>query len=188
VVVVGFPFLAFSGRQMALDVSDDTGLTRLQIWREGLVLFSQAPLLGIGQGQYADEAGMVAHNSFLHCYTELGMFGGTLFLGAFLQGFRMLFRMGAPGAASDAFLFRLRPYLSGMVAGTVIGMFSLSRAYSLPTYLMLALLAAYQRLAAVGRAPASLRFDGAFVRRSLIAGALFLMFTWLFVRVFVRWS
>ena len=57
-------------------------------------LLRQAPLFGIGVGKYEDEVGLVAHNSFVHAYTELGIFGGALFLGAFVYPLGTLHRLG----------------------------------------------------------------------------------------------
>ena len=75
----------FGGRQTTVDVSskEDTSQNRIQAWAEGLAVFRQAPLFGIGMDEYAEQFRMAAHNSFVHTYVELGFFGGTLFSGAF---------------------------------------------------------------------------------------------------------
>ncbi len=97
IAAVALPLLlvAFKGRMTSLDqaMDTDTGQSRVQLWSMGLALFRQQPLFGIGCQNYADEAGQVAHNSFLHAFTELGFFGGALFLGAFAAALIMLYRL-----------------------------------------------------------------------------------------------
>src|SRR5260370_10175657 len=86
-------FVLFAGRQTTLSTVEGTGQDRIQLWSEGLGLFREAPLFGIGQGEYADRVGLVAHNSFVHCFAELGFAGGALFLGAFGSALVMLGRL-----------------------------------------------------------------------------------------------
>ena len=75
----------FGGRATTVNVSStgDTSQERIQMWAEGFSLFRQAPLFGIGMNQYAEHFLLVAHNSFVEMYVELGFFGGTLFSGIF---------------------------------------------------------------------------------------------------------
>jgi O-antigen ligase len=162
------------GRQTDVNLSDteDSAQARIQLWREGLELFKTAPVFGIGKGEYEEEVVQVAHNSFVHCFTELGMFGGTLFTGAFFLAGWSLHKAGVHGKgvlAPD--LLRLRPYLLAAVLAYVVGMFSLSRAYIVPTYLMLGLADAYLALPGVAgrmRAPKmSLKLVGVLVLVSL---------------------
>jgi len=55
---------------------------RVDIWREGLAVFSEHPLLGIGSGAFrtAVKSGMVAHSVFLSVLVEVGMIGFILFV------------------------------------------------------------------------------------------------------------
>jgi O-antigen ligase len=55
---------------------------RVYIWREGIVVFSEHPLLGTGSGAFrtAVEAGKVAHNSFLSILVDVGIVGFILFV------------------------------------------------------------------------------------------------------------
>ena len=76
--------VVFSMREDAM--TSGTGQSRVQLWAEGLAMFKQSPLWGIGYGQYYEELGHVAHNSFLHCFTELGLFGGAFFWGVLFSG------------------------------------------------------------------------------------------------------
>jgi O-antigen ligase len=54
---------------------------RARIWQEGLAVFAERPILGVGSGAFrgAVESNRVAHNSFLSILTELGLVGFVLF-------------------------------------------------------------------------------------------------------------
>lgn len=182
-VLVPALFLLFAGRQTDLTSSEHTAQERLQLWSEGLALFKRAPLFGIGQGMFEDEAGLVAHNSYLHCFTELGLFGGMFFLGAFFAALWSLHRLGSCLPANGAGeLKRLHPYLTAMTAGYAACIMSLSRAYIAPTYLLLALVTAYLSLLAHGRPLPLPTFDLRFLRRLATVSAIFLIAMTLFVR------
>jgi O-antigen ligase len=55
---------------------------RVDIWREGIAVFSEHPLFGIGSGAFhtAVESGKSPHNSFLSVLAEVGMIGFVLFV------------------------------------------------------------------------------------------------------------
>lgn len=141
------PFLA-GGRQTEIDLEDGTGQDRIQLWRDGFdALKSSDFLFGIGQSNYADVAGLVAHNSYIHAYVELGVLGGTMFFGCFFFAGLQLFR--SIQILRDSFsddLSRMRPYIAALLAGWAAALFSLSRCYVVPTYLVLGTCAAYLNL------------------------------------------
>ena len=68
--------------------------SRIQLWLDGVIMFTRHPVFGIGSNRYDEFAGHVAHNSFIHSYTELGIVGGTLFLSAFYLAIWPLVRLG----------------------------------------------------------------------------------------------
>jgi hypothetical protein len=189
--VLGLPvlFVLFAGRQTSLSTNEGTSQERIQLWSEGLQMFQQAPLFGIGAGQFQENAGLVAHNSYVHCYAELGLFGGTLFVGLFACALGGLWRLGkVRRQIADPGLRRLFPCMAAIVTAYAVGLFSLSRPYVMPTYLVFGLTAAYLRLAGAGLALPPLRFDRRLVRRLLLASAAALVLIYLFVRTFVRWG
>ena len=200
VAAVALPLLlvAFKGRMTSFGnaMGDDTGQSRVQLWSAGLQLFKQSPLFGIGCGNYADEAGAVAHNSFLHAFTELGFFGGALFLGAFAAALVMLYRLRGlsqfsfdeNGTVPLGRIVPLLPYLTALLAGSAVSMFSLSRNYFVPTYLVLGLATAYVQIACGQTQLLPLRFDAWFLKRLALGGVCFLAAIYIFVRVTVRWS
>ena len=97
-IMLGMVFLpallfVFAGRMTSISADEGTGQTRIQLWSDGLFIFQQSPLFGIGMENYRQFSSHVAHNSFIHCYTELGLIGGTLFLGAFYYAVKGLFTL-----------------------------------------------------------------------------------------------
>lgn len=171
-----------AGRQTGLGFSEGgTGHERITLWREGLAaLRSPWLLFGIGQGTYADWAGLVAHNSFVHAYVELGLFGGTLFLGCFFFPALSLFRLrNVQGEFQHPELSRLYPFVVAVLVGWTLGLQSLSRAYVVSTYLMLGTQVAYANLAGAHLQPR--RLLATWDRRHLVqlsacSAAVFLAF------------
>ena len=149
-------FVLFAGRSTNIDVNNgkDTAQGRIQLWRDSMVVFHRNPLFGVGENMLADEIGLVAHNSYVHAYAELGLFGGTFFVGAFylcVVGLRGLSPAKAPGL--DPELVSLRLCLLPVLAEYMMGIYSLSRNYINTTYLVLGVVAAFLVLAGAAGSP-----------------------------------
>lgn len=145
--MMGLPLVA--GRSANIDLSDgSTGHERIGLWREGFdALKSPDLLFGIGHNMFSDLAGLVAHNSFVHAYVELGIFGGTLFFGCFFFAFLQLLRLGnLEQPVWHPELVRMRPFIAAVLGGWCMSMVSLSRCYIVPTFLVLGMAAAYLNL------------------------------------------
>lgn len=199
--LAGLPvaFVLAGGRQGDLSAMSGTGQSRVQIWSDWLMEFRYHPLFGKGmlegtEAKPKEERGrgehkLVAHNSYLHAFADLGFLGGTLFLGAFVFALWGLGRLGAPRAVIlDPGMRRLHPYLVGSVAAFAVGLLSLSFNYMVPTYLILALAMTFLQVTPAWPPAAALRFDGRAVGRLALASVGFLAFTYVFVRLFIRWA
>lgn len=92
-MVLPLMLAVFAGRQTEISASEGTGQSRIQLWCDGLMFFQQAPLFGIGMEEYRNVSYHVAHNSYIHCYAELGVVGGTLFVGAFYFALYGMYRL-----------------------------------------------------------------------------------------------
>jgi hypothetical protein len=194
--------IVFAGRMTSVSAEEGTGQTRIQLWSDGLMFFKDAPLFGIGMEGYHSLSTHVAHNSYIHCYAELGIFGGTLFVGAFYFAMHGLYRLhrkpinqlepqakfqptlSTDGPSADPELLRLYPYLVAMFVAYATGIFFLSRSYIVPTYLLLGLAVVYLRMRVNGPAPAWCKL--ALVRLAGVS-VCFLAVTYTFVRMFVNW-
>jgi len=180
----------FGGRQTRIDPTnkEDTSQARIQLWSEGFDMFREAPLFGVGMNEYGERGVLVAHNSFVHTYAELGFIGGTFFAGAFYAALSGLKRLGNKAIIfSDPIVMKLRPYIWTMICSYCVGMLSLSRPYTLTTYVVLGIAGAYLRIAEPRASIAALRFDSSFVQRMLVVGAACVIGFYVFVRVMVRW-
>ena len=67
--------LVLGPRMASISTDEASAYGRIQAWGLGLDLFEQFPLFGVGSGQYTEYHFRTAHNSFVLCAAELGMFG-----------------------------------------------------------------------------------------------------------------
>lgn len=186
-MVLPLILLLFAGRQTSISTTEGTAQERIQFWSDGLSLFRGSPLFGIGVGEYDKNVGHVAHNSYIHAFVELGLFGGYFYVGAFALALESLYRLGARRRIFDPELRRLHPYIFAILAAYAVGMFSLTLCYIIPTYTMLALAVVYRRLAATVPPLPTPRFDAPLAVR--LGGLCLVVFIGLnvFVRFFVAW-
>jgi O-antigen ligase len=174
-----------SGRQTQVDLNDptDTFQTRLDRWSDALTLFKQSPLIGVGQDQQVEYCGQVAHNTYIQNFAELGIVGGACFLGMMMFCLRGVLKVDLQRC--DPILTTFRPYLAGGLAGYAIGLISLSRGYTISTYLVFALAAAYINLAP---RRSILGINGIFIRQLAIASLLTIAATYLTIRLLSGWG
>lgn len=148
IVVIPAILLAASGRQASIG-SSDTAHERLMMWAYGLGDLFNMPfhiVTGLAPGHYIKEYGLLAHNSFINAYVELGVLGGGFFFAAFFYAFRMIYisyrRPDAPDWAKA-----IGPFILAAIATYGMGCYSLSRNFHLPTYTALGLATAFASLA-----------------------------------------
>jgi putative inorganic carbon (hco3(-)) transporter len=185
-VVVPAALIYFGGtRQTDISVAQGTGHQRVWLWSEGLRLIRGTDaLLGIGKGQYVEEVSYVAHNSFIHCYVELGLLGGTIFFAAFFSTLVALARVTSKSVrAATPHMQRLAPYLLAITVAYATGYMTLSRSYSLTTYLIFGLSTAYVTVAGLRPIMRDWRVDWRFVRRSMAGSFALFCALYLFVKI-----
>jgi hypothetical protein len=188
--------LLFSARMTdfhALNVG--TGQSRIQIWSESLTVFRHYPLFGVGEGLLVEEIGVVAHNSFLHCYAELGFFGGTIFLSCFLITVLELWSQRTtlderhPADAereSRPQLSHLRVFVFAALFAYGVGMLTLSRQFVMPTYLVLGLAASTGSLSC--SQPTQIRIGSRHLLLASLTSVAALGSMHMVVRAFVHWQ
>jgi O-antigen ligase len=254
-----FPLVAavfLSRQQTSLDLTnvDDSAQSRIILWGDGLMMLRSSPLWGVGFRNFVEEAGQVAHNSYLHMFAELGFLGGFCYLGVFYTSLAGMWRLHTrpelkaqrapadwtpeekerlwpqwmgyypeyraayffqlppqvqaeveqqwetvygkqpPSTPAARELVRLYPYLLGLVAAYVVGMFSLSRAYVAPTYIFPALATAFFAMLPICNVPYSeiqkamptLNFR--VLRQIGVLSVLFIVGMMIFVRMFAMYG
>jgi hypothetical protein len=68
----GLTAMQFTGNR---GISMEEGTGRIEAWSAGLGMFKSSPLFGVGFGKFPDLHEITAHNSFILCLAELGLFG-----------------------------------------------------------------------------------------------------------------
>jgi putative inorganic carbon (hco3(-)) transporter len=151
VIVLPLMLVLFGGRMTNINLDEqDTAQGRMMIWREGFAALKHSPIFGIGYGNYVEEIGHVAHNSFVHSFTELGLIGGILFTAILFVPISVL-RRRTPAGDGDDPLARWRPGLLAVMTGYAVGLCTLTRVYTVSTYLIVGLGGVYCSLLAVRR-------------------------------------
>ncbi|SMP44096.1 O-antigen ligase [Neorhodopirellula lusitana] len=183
--------MLFSARMTNVQaMTDGTGQSRIQIWSDCLVLWRQYPIFGTGQGMLVEEIGVVAHNSFLQCFVELGLVGGIAFAACFMGTLLGLWSLrdrfwNLNDVKSTPELHRLahlRMFLFAAVSAYAMGILSISRQFVAPTFLILGLGTAAQLVCPMSHP--SLRLNNYFFVMCLLSGAGVLLFCHVVVRVF----
>jgi hypothetical protein len=200
--LLGLPVLVLGlgGRQTTLSTSSGTGQTRIQIWSDWFMDFRGAPLLGKGmrvkkeqpeetakKKLAGEEDKFVAHNSYLHAFTELGVVGGTLFLGVFCLAVVGVLRLGRRHVL-DPEQRRLQPFVLGTVVAFVTGMLSLSLCYVNVTYLILGLAEIQARVTPTYPPLSPLRLNSKVAGWIMLASIVFLLALYVFIRLTIRWT
>jgi putative inorganic carbon (hco3(-)) transporter len=181
-----------SGRQASFDSSSETAQSRIQHWAEGLEYWESAPLFGLGFDQHLEYVGYVAHNSYVHAYVETGLLGGTAFVGIFFAA--ILGLALTPCIDDEETTYEeervndSRPFIVAVVVGYCMGMFSLSRNYVIPTYLIVALANSCLLISHPVSERTWFSMDAAMLRRILFVGLATLIVLKIFVKVFVRYD
>jgi len=143
--------LLLSGREIAVGERHDTTTTRVGLWSDALVEFTRSPAIGVGFDDLrkGENMGMVAHNSYLHAFAELGFVGGCVFLGLFVWALWRLLALTLGGRRIvDPRLADLHPTMLALLAAYMVSIFSLSLCYVFPTFTVLGLAAAYLHMTA----------------------------------------
>jgi putative inorganic carbon (HCO3(-)) transporter len=130
--------LNFTGGR-AYTANEESAGGRIDAWNEGLIMLKTHPLFGVGYNKFTDYHTFTAHNSFVLCFSELGLVGYFFWLGMIVLIVREL--RGAVQTADGA-ARRWLGTLQSSLAGFLTCAFFLSRAYAPLLYLTLGLCAA----------------------------------------------
>lgn len=143
---VFFLLIFFLGPSRMSNVSptEASAFGRILAWRVGLNMLTGSPVFGIGADAWAETRGsLVAHNSFVHCAAELGLFGVIPYVLLFLVASKNLwyvFRNADPREDGTLALYAESVFLS--LAGFILVSFVISKVYHVLPIVLLALSAA----------------------------------------------
>jgi O-antigen ligase len=184
--MLAIPGLLLLGSERQTSIAGaGTAHSRVWLWSDALMELRYQPLFGTGHNALEKVIDLVAHNSYLHAYAELGLLGGALFLGAFAFALFSLYQFNADRRhVDDPVLRRLQPYLLAALVGYMAGMCTLSLCYVVPTYTMLGMACAFIYMTPARPAWPQPRFNFTFLRRIAGLSIAFLGVMYIFVRVF----
>ncbi len=149
-------FLALSAlllTPMAAGYLDQSAVDRLDFWGQANWAFKSRPVFGVGYGMFPDyiRGGRAAHNAFVLCYTELGVFGYFFWFSLILLGYvgawRARVAMGEPKTLEQAWLQRYAGLGIAAMSGFLVSSYFLTRAFVYPLFFLMAMLGVLPRLA-----------------------------------------
>jgi putative inorganic carbon (hco3(-)) transporter len=137
--VLGLVGLTFGGGR-AFSTGEESAAQRIDAWWEGINLLKAYPVLGAGFGNFYNHHYLTAHNSFVLCFSELGLFGFFAWMGLLVLAYRGLTQaIAARGVAELKDSAWTAEVLRFSFAGYFVCAWFLSRTYSPATYLLLGL-------------------------------------------------
>ena len=111
---------------------------RIEAWYEGILMLRSHPLFGVGYGNFRDYHTLTAHNSFVLCFSELGLVGFFFWMALLVIAFKVVARVvdEAPAGSDDRLLASL---LRASLVGYLTCAWFLSRTYQPTLYVLLTL-------------------------------------------------
>jgi hypothetical protein len=147
--VVVLPLAMFAPSRMGeLDASESSAAGRVDAWYEGISMFLESPIFGVGKGQFVEHHSLTAHNSIVLVLGELGSFGYSFwfaFVGLSVYTLYRLVNMAPPQREPQ--LWQEQVAVGRMLlfsfTGFLIGAFFLSRSYNILLIVLCALAVAH---------------------------------------------
>ena len=119
--------------------ADETSVTRTTMWKHGLEMMRDYPVLGIGYDNWTEYHdinygghGLLAHNSFVQAGSELGDIGLVVFLTMIAMAFvinRRTRLLAAQLSDRGRFMFHMARGLDGSLVGLIVSGFFISVLY-----------------------------------------------------------
>jgi O-antigen ligase len=140
IVMIGVNF--GGGRQITVHEE------RVQLWGNGIAMLKTHPLFGVGYAKFQDHADLTAHNSFVLCFAELGLFGYFFWLGMIVVSVLCLQRLAkAPvNTPEQAAAARLVHPLRAALYGFLVTGWFLSRTYNPTLFILVGLVGSLMQI------------------------------------------
>jgi putative inorganic carbon (hco3(-)) transporter len=122
-------------------LSEDESISgRIGAWAEGLEMLKSSPIWGVGFGSFTEYHERVAHNSFVHCFAELGLVGYFVWLSLIVVTWTEVSTVaGETSEEPGPSLVRCARAMRVAMIGFLVGAFFLSRSYGVMFFLVLGL-------------------------------------------------
>lgn len=111
---------------------------RIEAWTVGFDLIRKYPLFGAGYGNFLDHNGLTAHNSYVLCFSELGLLGYFAWMGLIVLTYKGI-SLAAETMPQGSDERRYSQHLRSALVGFLTCAWFLSRTYSPTLYFVLAL-------------------------------------------------
>jgi O-antigen ligase len=148
-IAIGFT----GGRALS---GDESSNSRIGSWYDGIQMLKGSPIWGVGFGNYRGSHDLVAHNSFVHCFSETGLVGYFLWLWlitiTFTEVLTLSKRSDESSESTEIALWGRALHLA--FVGFLLAALFLSRTYSPVLFLILGLGTALSDMARRGSHPA----------------------------------
>jgi O-antigen ligase len=144
---------------------DESARGRLVAWAAGNTMLKMSPIFGVGKGGFEEysEHGLIAHNSFVQCWAELGLFGYFWWLGMLFASVKDSYALGKERSddPEKGEMGRLARVLLASWIGFLASALFLTRTYTAELFILIGLVAAMHAIREREGGP----LRGAFVRR-----------------------
>ena len=117
---------------------EESASDRIEAWYEGLGMLKNHPLFGVGYFNFTDHHHLTAHNSFVLCFAELGLFGYFFWVALLVLTYQGMSQVIRESAADDP-ARRMAVLLRSSFLGFMTCAWFLSRTYAPTLYILLAL-------------------------------------------------
>src|SRR5690606_7398910 len=67
---------------------EESAGSRIDAWYEGIQMFKNHPMFGVGYGNFMDHHYLTAHNSFVLGFAEMGLFGYFMWIALLVLSFK----------------------------------------------------------------------------------------------------
>jgi hypothetical protein len=148
--LLGVLGMTFGGGR-AFSSGEESAAQRIDAWWEGINLLKAYPIFGVGPGNFTDHHYLTAHNSFVLCFSELGLFGFFAWMGLIVVAYQGLNQVISQAETSSTTqISRMAEGLRMSLTGYLACAWFLSRTYSPATYLIIGLCVSVWYCAQVG--------------------------------------
>jgi hypothetical protein len=126
------------GGERGLSSKEQSANERIEAWSDGMLMMKSHPLFGVGYGNFTEHHIRTAHNSYVLCFSELGLLGYFLWIGLIVIAMKSVNRVIASAPAGSESQ-RMASLLRTSMIGFLVCAWFLSRTYIPTLYVLTAM-------------------------------------------------